>query len=140
MLKLSLQIFRSQPAHLAHDQDAARFFSAHGAPAPQFAAPPAFDLSSMRAALPLNGAAQGTQAPAAAWAADFLQSQPGQAAPMMEQQHAQMMGIDAQMDTPLQQQQAQPGRWSSFAGASAELNGLTQVPCSTTTLRCLISA
>ncbi|KJA20716.1 hypothetical protein HYPSUDRAFT_42780 [Hypholoma sublateritium FD-334 SS-4] len=98
----SRDAFRSQQANSSHDQDASRFFSAYGNTAPQFSVAPAFDLSSMRASLPLSAAPQVNQAPVAAWAADFLQNQPLQAPVMTQQSHQAQTNMDVQIDTQLQ--------------------------------------
>lgn len=89
----------------------------HSNAAPQFSATPAFDLSSMRASLPLNAAPQLNQAPAAAWAADFLQNQSLQAPVMTQQSHQGQMNMDIQIDTQLQNASAglsPTGKYFSF--------------------------
>ncbi|KAH9485130.1 Peroxisomal targeting signal receptor [Psilocybe cubensis] len=74
----SREVFRSQPGNTsAHDQDAARFFAANPSHAPQLVADAGFDLSSMRAALPMHPVPQmQMQAPqnaaTASWASDFM--------------------------------------------------------------------
>ncbi|KAI0358408.1 TPR-like protein [Trametes cingulata] len=91
----SKETFRSQyaPAPGVH-QDAARFFSGSPSPAPALSAAPSFDMSALHRSLPashlqtpvhMQSPAQtpALQAGPAAWAADFLQQQPGPSASHM---------------------------------------------------------
>ncbi|KAF8200672.1 hypothetical protein BJ912DRAFT_1122391 [Pholiota molesta] len=93
----SREAFRSPQGNGSQDQDAARFFATNATPAPQFSAHPGFDLSSMRAALPMNPVPQMQQALAASWASDFLQNQPLQGSAMTQQGPVQM-NMDIQVD------------------------------------------
>ncbi|CAA7261694.1 unnamed protein product [Cyclocybe aegerita] len=93
----SRDAFRTQQGSSSQDQDAARFFSGNATPAPQFTADPAFDLASMRAALPVSPvtAPLMQQNPLASWAADFM----AQAAPMgAPQQLHGPANMDLQID------------------------------------------
>ncbi|KZT26687.1 TPR-like protein [Neolentinus lepideus HHB14362 ss-1] len=76
----SSQSFRTQPSAPSRlDEDASRFFS----PPAQLTRPSAFDLAALTNSLPspaLQAPIQG-HAPAAAWAADFMQQAPAEAKP-----------------------------------------------------------
>ncbi|KDR75203.1 hypothetical protein GALMADRAFT_249168 [Galerina marginata CBS 339.88] len=96
----SREVFRSQQANPAQDQDAARFFAANASHTPQFVTESAYDLSSMHAALPVTPAPQMSMQPnpfsASAWASDFMQN-PLHAPAQPQTLHAQP-SMDVQLD------------------------------------------
>ncbi|KAI0374062.1 TPR-like protein [Pilatotrama ljubarskyi] len=115
----SKETFRSQysPAP-GVNQDAARFFSTSPSPAPALSTAPSFDLSALHRSLPashlqtpvhMQSSAQTPtlQAGPAAWAADFLQQQPGSSASLIQvgkalERQATPMAVEQDMSPMMQ--------------------------------------